>query len=817
MKMKNIILKYLYPVLVIVLISNGYSSQVSLSGIVKSSENGNSISNAIISVKNSPIVISSNSIGRFEIKETIPRRAIIKKNNIFGRVQYRARDKMLTWAKNLNIKSISIYSLNGKRLFNFENTNSLTFVKLPNLSSSVLILKVKMERYSICKKMFSYKNLNFTLDDFKRDNLRRHVNDSLTLQISHPDFITYEKKVPINSDYLTVYLSNSPTSDIFSNKKVYTYSVNIDESVYDSLHLTAREEIYRPCTLSFNGKPVGTVGIRFQGSDYHMNMYFDENGNKLTPKVSFKFKFNEYDQLKRFYGLKRLILNAMDTDLTCFRNNLSYSLFNEMGIHSCRTAYARLEINGKYEGLFLVLEPIDGEFLDKRFSGYGDGNLYKEVWPGNTNDTLALVNLKTKEYIGNVGRFIDFSKAMHGMNEDNFITEISKWTDLDNLLKFIAVDRAVIASDGIMTWYVEGKFYGNHNYFWYEENRVGGKFFLLPWDYDCSFYAPDALHDLAGVPRWNEKPTGKTYTIFGDGEVVAPSEDKLIYLLGQTCWDRYVKIAEKFYENQFSKEALLEKIDNITELIEPHLKDDPNLINTEDLTGFETWQQSVEYFKNSIALFRGRYKSLLAGPDTIQIPDPDLTPFNSFTGLWYDRNNNFEFNSNPTSWPYIHSYASESTVCEIDLNTTNPISGNSDMKLSSYFYPTPGEWSEWAAFYFPMKNGSCDFTNTKRILISAKASKSTAIRLTLVSNAYPDPHGVKYGITFNVDTTTEVYKLDPTFFFYPDWDSQADVKEDVLATCTGFEISPEASCLDDGNLIERDTAILFIDDIRFLE
>lgn len=812
-------IKHFYLVLIVIFISSSYSAEVSISGLVKSSENSQPIPGAIISIKNSSVVFSTNNLGEFKFEENIPQRAISSKTQLLGNVRFNSGNNVLTWTRNVNVKSIKVFSLNGKSVFNFKNSENQAFVKLPKLASSILILRIKTDKKSVSMKMFPYQNmsLDLGLGEEKKQKQSRSFSDSITIQISHPNFITSEKRVTINNSHIDVYLSNSPTADIFSDDRVNTYSVTIDERIYDSLHLTAKEELYQACTLSFNGEPVGTVGIRFQGSGYHMNLYFDENGNKLTPKVSFKFKFNKYDPLKRFFGLKKLILNAMDTDYSCLRNSLAYDLFNDVGIHACQTAFARLEINGKYEGLFLIIEPVDGEYLDKRFSGFGNGNLFKETWPGNTSNELALKHLKTKEYIGNVNRFLDFNKAVSEMNEDNFISEISKWIDLDNLLKFIAVDRAVVSSDGIMTWYVEGKFSGNHNYYWYEENKVNGKFHLLPWDYDCSFYASDAVHDLAGVPRWNEKPTGKEYTIFGDSKVIAPSEDNFIYLLGQTCWNRYVKIAEKFLNNQFSKDSLLNKIERIETLIEPHLRNDPNLKHDTNLTGYETWQVAVERFKNSIDQYRGRFESLLEGPDTSTIPDPDLTPFDSYSGLWYEKNNNFEFKSNPTVLPNIYAYASESTVCEIELNTENPLSGNSDLKLSTYYYPTPGQWSEWAAYFLQMKNSSYDLTNTKKILITAKASKSTAVRLTLISDAYPNPHGAKYGITFNVDTVAEVCKLDPNFFYYPDWASQTDVKDEVLKTCTGFEITPEAACTDDGSLLDRDTSVLFIDDIRFIE
>lgn len=797
--------------LIILFLSISFANVININGSIRSVETGKPIIGATISIKNMPTVTMSDSLGRFTIRDTINKRSFFNANSYVNSKRLSIKNSMLRWDQGLDIQKISIFSLNGRKLYSKKIGVGETSVKLPSIAKGIALLSIKIGNKNYNKKVIAGSNLSF---DFNSDNKSKSLrtSDSLVVQFSHPDYILKEEKIKYSDKSLISYLSKSPTAEIFSQDTVHTYSVKIDEAVFDSLAKHAREEFFVPCTLSFNNRNVGVVGIRYQGSDFHMNLYFDENGKKdFVPKVSFKFKFNEYDINKRFHGLKRLILNAMDTDITCMRNSLSYSLFNDMGIHSCRTAYARLEINGKYEGLFLVLEPIDGEYLDKRFSGFGDGNLYKEVWPGNCTFQQALENLKTKEYVGNVNAILDFDSAVSEMNLSNFQNEIQKWTDLDYLLKFIAVDRAVIASDGIMTWYVAGKFFGNHNYYWYRENKMDGKFYLLPWDYDATFYAPDALHDIAGVPRWNEPPVDDIFTIFGDSEVMAPSKDNLIYLLGQTCWERYVDIASEFLNNQFSEENLVNKIEKWRDLIDEHLKNDPNI------QGYYDWKNSVDVFIASIKSYRVRYEKLLEGPDTLTIPDVDLTPFDSYSGLWYDRDNNFEFTSDKVSLDYITAYASDSSVCKVELNKENPLSGSSDIKLTTCFFPTEGIWSEWAVFNFPMNKKSYDISNVKKIMVTAKANRTGTVRIAICSNAYPNPHGAKYGTFISVGSELKEFKIDPDLLFYPDWESQTDVKDEVMESCTGIDITPDAAFTETGDLLNPDTVVLHIDNIRFID
>lgn len=797
---------------VLVLTAMLFAIPINVRGVIRSAETDLPINDVVISLKNYPSVAQSDSLGIFKIIDSLKNRLYINNNNSGISSKFYLNGNTLKWGKSIDLQEVSLFSLNGRRLFNHSVRDENRRMKFPELAKGVIVLSLRIGEKRYTKKFIPGTNISFSFDIKSRNNYKRQNSDSLTLLISHPDYITKEKRIRYDSKDFSVYLSQTPDAEIFSQKTVHTYSVNISEDVFDSLQKNAKAEFFVPCTLSFNGEAVGIVGVRYQGSDYHLDLYFDENGkNDVVPKVSFKFKFNEYDPNKRFYGLKRLIFNAMDTDPTCIRNSLSYSLFNDMGIHSCRTAYARLEINGKYEGLFLILEPIDGEFLDKRFSGYGDGNLYKEIWPGNSHRNNVLFNLKTKEYVGNINGMMEFDSTVREMTKENFTTEITNWTDLDYLLKFLAVDRAVIAIDGIMTWYIEGKFAGNHNYYWYEENMVGGKFYLLPWDYDATFYAPDGLFDIAGVPRWNEEPVSDTFTIYGESKVIAPSTDNLIYLLGQTCWERYVDIANEFLNNQFSKENLVKKIENWKSLIGPHLKDDPNI------SGYHEWQNAIDALSTSIDYYRGRFEKLLEGPDTLTIADPDLTPFNTYTGLWYERDNNFEFTTDPSPLPYVNAYGNEGTVCTIELNDTDALSGNRDVKLTTCFNPTDGNWSEWAVFSFYMNKSSYDISNVKRIAITAKANRAATVRVVVLSDAYPDPYGVKYGSFISVDTIPKVFKLDPDLMYYPDWDSQADVKNEVFLSCSGIDIIPDAAFLEMGELLSPDTVILNIDDIRFIK
>ncbi len=59
------------------------------------------------------------------------------------------------------------------------------------------------------------------------------------------------------------------------------------------------------------------------------------------------------------------------------RESIAWGLFDEAHVPASRHTYARLVINGRFLGLFSVIEQVDKPFLSERFEGKPRGNLYK--------------------------------------------------------------------------------------------------------------------------------------------------------------------------------------------------------------------------------------------------------------------------------------------------------------------------------------------------------------------------------------------------------------------------------------------------------
>ena len=91
------------------------------------------------------------------------------------------------------------------------------------------------------------------------------------------------------------------------------------------------------------------------------------------------------DKTKTFFTLKRFQFHSSMHDMSLLRDALTYNLFREMGVPTvCSThCVVMLKIGDELvrAGVYLVTELLDGRFTEAFYPG-GDGNLYKEAWPG---------------------------------------------------------------------------------------------------------------------------------------------------------------------------------------------------------------------------------------------------------------------------------------------------------------------------------------------------------------------------------------------------------------------------------------------------
>lgn len=259
---------------------------------------------------------------------------------------------------------------------------------------------------------------------------------------------------------------------VFNNNKVATVDIEIAEEDWaDMLENAAAEEL-KKADITVNGKKIENVAIRTKG-----NLSLRSVVNSDSDRYSLKIDFDYYDNTQSLYGLKKLNLNNNYSDSTLMREYTSYELMEQMGLPTPAHSYMYVTVNGEERGLFLGVEAVDETFLANNY-GSNNGFLFK---PDGTGSDLKYISDNIADYMG-IGlktneANVDQSKFIKMIEAINNGSDIDKYIDVDEMLRYFAVNTALVNLDS---------YQGNmkHNYYLYEDNGV---FSIIPWDYNMSF------------------------------------------------------------------------------------------------------------------------------------------------------------------------------------------------------------------------------------------------------------------------------------------------------------------------------------------
>lgn len=354
---------------------------------------------------------------------------------------------------------------------------------------------------------------------------------------------------------------NDEANYVFDETQLRTYNLIVTVEDLASIDANPAAEAYIPAQMEHEGKTYGPYRMRYKGSGGAFEPPCTLAGatTTQTPKVgkcSIKVDF-DVDNGATFHGLKKLNFHSMNHDPSMMREHLAYGLYREMGIAAPRTAYARLLINGQLEGLFVLVEQIDGRFARARFGDGGHGNVYKEVWPVYSDPSIYMTALETNTKAPAVQGMLDFKAAA-----DSGIDAFTRMIDRDYLLRYMAVDRVTENDDGIFHFFClagaqgnnPGPF-GNHNYYWYE-GRAAQRFWLIPWDLDLVF---EARIDDQIYPEWTTEALCKCgYPMFG---IQRPASCDTIVKYLRSWLDDYNLAVDQFIAGPFAGAAVQQKLD----------------------------------------------------------------------------------------------------------------------------------------------------------------------------------------------------------------------------------------------------------------
>ncbi|MGL1886637.1 MAG: CotH kinase family protein [Reichenbachiella sp.] len=295
---------------------------------------------------------------------------------------------------------------------------------------------------------------------------------------------------------------NEDMDYIFDQNEIRTYNIVISQTALDVLNEDPAAETYVTAALEFEGQIVEDIEVRYKGSvgAWHYNVGFDGYtvcldemtgadgaGSKVCQKLSMKIKFNtDADPERKFFELKKLQFMHMNNDPSQLRDRLGYWLFRAMGVTAPRSVNAIVQINGVDNGLYALVEQIDGRFTRANFNA-GEGNLYKQIMPVSSDnaprsDYEYITALKTNEDENpSVALIKNFAEDIQNADGSSITGVIKKWMNVNEMMAHMVVNRVVWHWDS--PWTPDGYGDNANNYYWYEDPD-NEKLTLIPWDLD---------------------------------------------------------------------------------------------------------------------------------------------------------------------------------------------------------------------------------------------------------------------------------------------------------------------------------------------
>ena len=329
-----------------------------------------------------------------------------------------------------------------------------------------------------------------------------------------------------------------------------------------------------------------TFVYRSEGiSDTIPNIGFRLRGNtsRQAGKKSFKVSFNTFDNNQSYRGLEKMNLNGEHNDVSMLRSKICWEMLREADLPASRTSHVALYINEEFRGVYLNVEHIDEEYIEKRF-GNNSGNLYKCTYGsnleflGNNPDAYKLspwgsriYELKTNTAADDYSDLAEFIGVLNDNNNEDFQCEIEAVLNVNHYLKNLVYE--------ILFGHWDGYSINQNNYYLYKnpadqrfyflsfdlDNTLGVDFFNQPWEtwniYQWEFDERPLYQNIMSIPEYRERFTAymeeALINVYQESELISRLEEMQELILPFALEDEYKSLDYGFdnvdFENSITE------------------------------------------------------------------------------------------------------------------------------------------------------------------------------------------------------------------------------------------------------------------------
>jgi hypothetical protein len=257
-----------------------------------------------------------------------------------------------------------------------------------------------------------------------------------------------------------------PGADIFStNASVLRIRIELAALDLESLRREPRKfvpAIVREGSLLFTN-----VAIHLKGAAGSFRQVDD--------KPALTLSFGKLTSDQRFHGLRKIHLNNSVQDPSFSTEDICGGMFHAAGVPAPRVANARVWLNGRDLGFYVLVEGFNRDFLGRYFK-HTEGNLYDGGFLKDVTDTL-------EKESGNDNKDESDLKALASASREPDLVKrwqrLNKTLDVNRFISFIAME--------VLVWDWDGYPMNRNNYRIYHD-PANGKLVFIPHGMDQMFW-----------------------------------------------------------------------------------------------------------------------------------------------------------------------------------------------------------------------------------------------------------------------------------------------------------------------------------------
>ena len=226
-----------------------------------------------------------------------------------------------------------------------------------------------------------------------------------------------------------------PAHDFFAKGEIVRFDLTLDPAERQKLKDKPRE--YVPCTVKVDGKQTwAKVGVKLKGSAGSFQ--------SLDERPGFTLNLGKFGEATRFQGLQRFHLNNGAQDDSRLHEWLGHEIFTAAGYPAPRVAHARVRLDGKDLGLYVLREAFDKQFLARVFGKDAHGNLYDGGFCQDLDSNLQKDSGDGPDDHSDLHRLLDICRDFDAERTTRYELAV----DIDAMIDFCALEAMLGHWDG---------------------------------------------------------------------------------------------------------------------------------------------------------------------------------------------------------------------------------------------------------------------------------------------------------------------------------------------------------------------------------